>query len=122
MSLLGFFRWWKPSKEKRIKEIPDNDWDEIITSDTNKSIKDSAEEKPEISKTADVLNYLKINGSITCKDAKALFNYDRLSAIIYKLKKKGIKIKSVRQNKIIKDIHRKGYVKTVSFVEYQLYK
>lgn len=48
----------------------------------------------EKSKTQDVLNHLKIYGSITQKEAVDLYTLYRLSSVIFELRKRGYDIKS----------------------------
>lgn len=48
----------------------------------------------EKSKTQDVLNHLKIYGSISQREAVEYYNLYRLSSVIYSLKKRGYEIKS----------------------------
>lgn len=48
----------------------------------------------EKSKTLDVLNHLKIYGSISQREAVKYYNLYRLSSVIYILRKRGYEIKS----------------------------
>ena len=48
----------------------------------------------EKSKTMDVLNHLKLYGSISQKEAVEYYNLYRLSSVIFELRKKGYEIKS----------------------------
>lgn len=48
----------------------------------------------EKSKTMDVLNHLKLYGSISQREAVEYYNLYRLSSVIFELRKKGYEIKS----------------------------
>ena len=48
----------------------------------------------EQSKTQDVLNHLKIHGSISQREAVEYYNLYRLSSVIYVLRKRGYEIES----------------------------
>lgn len=68
----------------------------------------------ELSQTKDVLDYLKIFGSITSIQAIKLFSATRLSAIIYNLRAKGYNIETV----MVEATNRYGH--TSRYAEYYL--